>query len=330
MDIALVSFESDDKKIPVAKLGDSDSMHQGDIVLALGSPLGYFASVTQGIVSATGRSGGQIGSISDFIQTDAAINQGNSGGPLVNIYGEVIGINTWIASSSGGSVGLGFSIPINNIKEAIEQFISKGKMTYGWVGISLMEISDEYKEELGIDKKQQGALASQMFLGSPAIKGGILPGDFITELNGHAVKSVEQLVREIGGIPAGKTAEVKVLRGKVEHTLKIKIDERDEKLVSDNSKLWPGFIASPLTDENRKKLKIDNEKVKGVVVTGVTEKTPAAALRLQNGDIICAVNDRKVESVEDFYRALELEGKKEIWFDVYSDGHTISTGRYKF
>ena len=330
MDVALVSFESDDKSITVAKLGDSDSMHQGDIVLALGSPLGYFASVTQGIVSATGRSGGQIGSISDFIQTDAAINQGNSGGPLVNIYGEVIGINTWIASSSGGSVGLGFSIPINNIKESIDQFISDGKITYGWVGVSLMEITDEYKEQLGIDKKQTGALASQLFLESPAIKGGMKPGDFIIELNGHAVKSVDQLVREIGCIPAGKTAEVVVLRGKEKKTIKIKIDERDEKLVSDNSKLWPGFIASPLTEENRKKLKIENEKVKGIVVTGVTEKTPAAALRLQNGDIICAVNDKKVESVEDFYRELDISNKKEIWFDVYNEGHTISTGRYKF
>ncbi|MBQ0039841.1 MAG: Do family serine endopeptidase [Treponema sp.] len=330
MDVALVSFESDDSSITVAKLGDSDNMHQGDIVLALGSPLGYFASVTQGIVSATGRSGGQIGSISDFIQTDAAINQGNSGGPLVNIYGEVIGINTWIASSSGGSVGLGFSIPINNIKEAIDQFIANGKITYGWVGISLMEITEEYKEQLGIDKKQPGALAGQLFLESPAIKGGMMPGDYVIELNGHPVKSVDQLVREIGSIPAGKTAEVTVLRGKEKKTLKIKIDERDEKLVSDNSKLWPGFIASPLTEENRKKLKIDNDKVKGIVVAGVTEKSPAAALRLQNGDVICAVNDKKVETVEDFYRQLDLSGKKEIWFDVYSEGHTISTGRYKF
>lgn len=330
MDVALVSFESEDKEIPVAKLGDSDSMHQGDIVLALGSPLGYFASVTQGIVSATGRSGGQIGSISDFIQTDAAINQGNSGGPLVNIYGEVIGINTWIASSSGGSVGLGFSIPINNIKEAIDQFISNGKVSYGWVGISLMEISDEYKEQLGIDKKQAGALASQLFLESPAIKGGMIPGDFIIALNGHSVKNVDQLVREIGSIPAGKTAEVTVLRGKEKKTLTIKIDERNEKLVSDNSKIWPGFIAAPLTDELRKKLNIENEKVKGVVVTGVTEKSPAAALRLQNGDIICAVNDKKVENTADFYREIDISGKKELWFDVYSEGHTISTGRYKF
>ncbi len=193
-----------------------------------------------------------------------------------------------------------------------------------------MEISDEYKEELGIDKKITGALAAQLFLESPALKGGMLPGDYITELNGHAVKSVDQLVREIGSIPAGKTAEVTVLRGKDKKSLKIKIDERDEKLVSDNSKLWPGFIASPLNADNRKKLKIDNDKVKGIVVAGLTEKTPGAALRLQNGDVICAVNDKKVETVEDFYRALQLEGKKEIWFDVYSEGHTISTGRYKF
>lgn len=330
MDVALVSFESDDKAITVAKLGDSDSMQQGDIVLALGSPLGYFASVTQGIVSATGRSGGQIGSISDFIQTDAAINQGNSGGPLVNIYGEVIGINTWIASSSGGSVGLGFSIPINNIKTSIDQFISNGKIAYGWVGVSLMEITDEYKKELGIDAKTPGALAAQLFLESPAVKSGMLPGDYIIELNGHGVKNVDQLVREIGSIPASKTAEITVLRGKEKKALKIKIDERDEKLSSDNTKLWPGFIASPLNEENRKKLNIENSKVKGIIVAGLTEKTPGAALRLQNGDIICAVNDKKVENVEEFYRALELEGKKEIWFDVYSDGHTISTGRYKF
>ena len=122
MDIALVSFESTDKSIPVASLGDSDAVQTGDICLAFGAPLGYSQSVTQGIVSAKGRSGNGIGNINDFIQTDAAINQGNSGGPLVNIYGEVIGINTWIASQSGGSQGLGFAIPINNIKNAIDSF----------------------------------------------------------------------------------------------------------------------------------------------------------------------------------------------------------------
>ena len=176
IDIALVSFKSDDNDITVASLGDSDSVQQGDIVLALGSPLGYFASVTQGIVSATGRDGGGIGSISDFIQTDAAINQGNSGGPLVNIYGEVIGINTWIASSSGGSQGLGFSIPINNIKTAIDQFINDGKVSYGWLGVSLLDVDQDYREELGVGKSTNGALVAEVFIGSPAMKAGIQAG----------------------------------------------------------------------------------------------------------------------------------------------------------
>ena len=137
IDIALISFETKDN-LPVAKLGDSDKVKPGDICLAFGAPLGYSQSVTQGIVSATGRSESSMSSISDYIQTDAAINQGNSGGPLVNIYGEVIGINTWIASSSGGSVGLGFAIPINNVKNAIDAFIKDGKITYGWLGVSLL------------------------------------------------------------------------------------------------------------------------------------------------------------------------------------------------
>ena len=150
IDVALVSFESKDSSIPVAKLGDSDKVQPGDICMAFGAPLGYSQSVTQGIVSAVGRSESHMSAISDYIQTDAAINQGNSGGPLVNIYGEVIGINTWIASSSGGSVGLGFAIPINNLKSAIDSFIKKGKVVYGWVGVSLVDVTKEYKDELGV------------------------------------------------------------------------------------------------------------------------------------------------------------------------------------
>ncbi len=330
MDIALVSFDCDDiSSITVAKLGNSDELQQGDIVLALGSPLGYFASVTQGIVSATGRSGTQIGSISDFIQTDAAINQGNSGGPLVNIYGEVIGINTWIASQSGGSQGLGFSIPINNIKPTIDQFISNGKVSYGWMGVSLLEISDENKKELGIDAKQHGALAVEIFLNSPAIKGGMQAGDFIIALDGRPVKSVEQLVRDVGSIPSGNTAKFTVLRGGEKVELSVKIEERTQDVASDNSKLWPGFVPSALTDSMKKQLHLDNDKVKGVVVTGLQEKSPAAALRLQNGDIITAVNDKPVSNLKEFYENLNTINNREIWFDIYSEGHTISTSRYK-
>lgn len=328
-DIALVSFEAkSDSNIVVASLGDSDNVKVGDIVMAMGAPLGYSQSVTQGIVSATGRSGDQIGNMNDFIQTDAAINQGNSGGPLVNIYGEVIGINTWIASNSGGSQGLGFAMPINALKRSIDDFISKGKVAYGWLGVSLVDVNDEYKKELGVRGKK-GAFASQVFLDSPALKGGIQAGDFIIELNGKPIKSQNELVREVGNLPADENAVFKIIRGDETMDITVKIEERTEKVSTDNSRLWPGFIASPLTDKVREELKITDSKVKGVVVTNVLERSPAAAMRLQNGDVITAVNDRKVTTVAELYKEMNLADKKEIWFDVYNDGHTMSTVKYK-
>ena len=328
-DIALVSFEAKkDSNIVVAKLGDSDNVQTGDICLAMGAPLGYSQSVTQGIISATGRSGNQIGNMNDFIQTDAAINQGNSGGPLVNIYGEVSGINTWIVSSSGDSVGLGFALPINSVKKAIDDFIDKGKITYGWLGVSLVDVNADYKDELGV-KGVNGAFASQVFIGSPAYKGGLQAGDYIVELNGKEVKGQTELVREVGYLPANKDATFVVLRGGKRVSVTVKIEERTKEVSTDNSKLWPGFIATPLTDEMRKQLKLEDSKVKGVAVTNVLEKSPAAALRLQNGDVVTAVNDKKVTNLAEFYAALDITNAKEIWFDVYNDGHTITTGHYK-
>lgn len=326
-DIALVVFDSDED-IPVAKLGDSDSVQIGDICYAMGTPLGYHSSVTQGIVSATGRSGSGIDNISDFIQTDTAINQGNSGGALVNIYGEVIGINTWIASQSGGSIGLGFSIPINNVKKAIDDFIRDGKVTYGWMGVSLVEVTKDFQQELGVGNIT-GAFVANVYLDSPAAKGGLQAGDFVIELNGKKVKDVDQLVRDVGDLTVGEKAEFTVIRGGKQQLLTATIESREDSVVSDNSKYWPGFVAQPLTDDIRESLELD-AKVKGVIVASVTSKSPAAALRLQVGDVITAVNDEPVTNLKEFYEKLDITGKKEIWFDVYSDGSTISTGHYKF
>lgn len=328
IDIALVSFESTDKTIPVAPLGDSDSVMAGDICMAFGAPLGYRQSVTQGIISATGRDGSGIGSISDFIQTDAAINQGNSGGPLVNIYGEVIGINTWIASRSGGSQGLGFAIPINNIKNAIDAFISDGKIKYGWVGVSLLEATPDMKKELGVEN-MDGAFAAEVFTGSPAFKCGIRPGDYIIEMNGKAVKTVNQLVRDVGNLQAGSTARFVVVRGgQKQPAINVKIEERKEEVVNANNKLWPGFIASPLTDAARKELDITDKKVKGVVISNVQEKSPAASLRLQNGDVITGINGKSIKNLAEFYDEL-AKVDKTVNFDVYSNGGTITTGTFK-
>lgn len=329
MDIALVSFESKDKSIPVAKLGDSDSVRPGDICMAFGAPLGYSQSVTQGIISAVGRSESHMSSISDYIQTDTAINQGNSGGPLVNIYGEVIGINTWIASQSGGSQGLGFAIPINNIKNSIDSFIKNGKVIYGWVGVSLVEISKTEKDDLSISD-YDGAFAAEVFTNSPAFKGGIKPGDFIIELNGKKVKNTNQLVRDVGTLEAGTTANFVVIRGGVKlPPISVKIEARANESEINNSKMWPGFIAMPLTEDSREKLQIDDKNVEGVVVTNVEEKSPAASLRLQNGDVITAVNGKKVRNLAEFYNEL-ANAKRSVNFDIYSNGGTITTGTYKF
>lgn len=329
MDIALVSFESTDNTIPVAKLGDSDDVRAGDICLAFGAPLGYSQSVTQGIVSATERNEPGMSNINDFIQTDAAINQGNSGGPLVNIYGEVIGINTWIASSSGGSQGLGFAIPINNIKSTIDSFIKKGKVVYGWMGVSLLEISDEFKKELDV-KGTEGAFAAEVFTDSPAFKAGVMPGDYIVELNGKKVKSVNQLVRDVGSLEVGAVAKFVVIRGGQKlPAISVKIEERDADVDAKNNKLWPGFIAVPLTDDIKKSLKIDDKKVKGVVISNVEAKSPAASLRLQNGDVITAVNGNKVTNVKEFYQQLS-QANKSLNFEIYSNGGSITTGTFKF
>jgi len=326
-DIALVSFESAEKDIAIAELGNSDAVEVGDIVFAVGSPLGYVSTVTRGMVSAVGRSGGPNNNINDFIQTDAAINQGNSGGPLVNIYGQVIGINTWIASSSGGSQGLGFSIPINNVKSAIDSLISDGKLKYGWVGVQLTSADETIMKALGLGEKN-GALAIDLFLGSPAFKGGIRPGDFVVKLNGKEVKSVDQLVRDVGDLRSGTTAEFVVLRDGKEQTLSVKIEERDQKIVTDSSKLWPGFIGYELSDEMRDKLKLDKKQT-GVLVTNITNKTPAVIIGLKSGDVITAVNDVPVANMREFYREL-AKVKKEVWFDVLREGQTLSTLRYKF
>ena len=329
IDIALVSFESKDDTIPVASLGDSNDVMPGDICMAFGAPLGYSQSVTQGIVSATGRSESHMSAVSDYIQTDAAINQGNSGGPLVNIYGQVIGINTWIASSSGGSVGLGFAIPINNVKNAIDSFIKNGKIVYGWVGVSLLEINKEFKKELGVEDFD-GAFAGEVFTNSPAFKGGIKPGDFIIELNGRSVKNVNQLVRDVGSLEAGSTANFTVIRGgKRISDIVVNVEERAKENEISNNRMWPGFLAMPLTDESREQLKIDDKRVKGVIVANIEEKSPAASLRLQNGDIITAVNGKKITNLAEFYAEL-ASAQKSVNFDIYSNGGTITTGTYKF
>jgi Do/DeqQ family serine protease len=325
-DIALIKFESGSQAFSVATLGDSSAVRVGDWAVAIGSPYGFVSSVTAGIVSAVNRSGGPDGNINDFIQTDAAINKGNSGGALVNIRGEVIGMNTWITSSTGGSIGLGFAIPINNVKKAIDDFVSKGKVEYGWVGIGLDAPDKASAEELGADPKK-AVIAASVFKQSPAEKGGVHPGDVILKINGEEIKGLEQLQRIVGDLPAGKTALIDVLREGKKLSLTVNIEVRKDSTAANDGNYFPGLIARSLKYEDIDQSKLP-KGVKGVIVLSVAEKSPASIVGLKPMDIITEVNDKPITDLGDFYAAVNESGAKKLAFTVNRDGETVSTLAY--
>jgi Do/DeqQ family serine protease len=330
-DLALVSFKTNDA-YPLAVLGDSDRVEVGDWAIAMGNPLGeqFSFSVTLGIVSALGRTGGPGNNINDFIQTDAPINQGNSGGPLVNIRGEVIGINTWIASnaSGGGNVGLGFAIPINNAKRTIDEFIQTGSISYGWLGISMQEQpTRETITELGLDGKR-GALASQVFLGSPADRGGIKPGDFITHVNGREVRGSSQLTMLVGDLRPGDRATFTVIRDRVAMDIQVRIEARTDQAASDNRNLWPGVTVVPLTDQLREGLDLPRN-ARGLVVAQVTAGSPADIVGLRLGDRILSINGVNVADTAAFYRVLRERTASELWFGIQRGESTLESLRFK-
>jgi Do/DeqQ family serine protease len=323
-DLALVSFTTKEA-VTVAELGDSGTLQVGDLVLAVGNPLGFESTVTMGMVSALGRQAqGDVSRYTDYIQTDASINQGNSGGPLVNIDGQVVGINTWIAAPSGGSVGLGFAIPINNAKSAIDQFISKGSVSYGWLGAMIGDIQGsgtdpQYAQDLKLGGVK-GAFVFGLYKGSPADKAGLKPGDYVTAVGGTAVTDAGQLTQIIGSLPAGTTTSVTVIRLGAQKTLTATIGERDAKdQVAQSKNLWPGMSVVGLSDSIRQQAGIPSS-VKGVIVASLADQgTPAANAGFQPGDVITAVNGKSVATMLDFFKALnDASGK--VTFKVVRDG----------
>ncbi len=322
-DLAVISFESQDADIRVASLGDSDALEVGDWAIAIGSPFGLFSSVTVGVISAIGRDGGPDGNISDFIQTDAAINRGNSGGALADIDGRVVGINTWIASNTGGSIGLGFSIPINNAKKVIDDIIAGGAVRYGWLGVLLSDAPKSTLAELDLGSTK-GAFIGHVFSDGPAAKGGIKPGDYVVEIDGKAVSSMDQLVRIVGDLPVGSKSSFAVIRDGKRLQLKVTIDERKETSAADYSKLWPGLEIAPLDEDARKELGLD-AKVDGALVTSVIAKSPASTMGLKAGDVVTEVNGTAIGSIAEYYRALNDPKTQKFQFTVLREGQTLTT-----
>jgi len=328
-DLAIVSFKTNDS-YPLAELGNSDEVKIGDWAIAMGNPLGaqFAFSVTMGIVSAVGRTGGPGGNINDFIQTDAAINQGNSGGPLVNIRGEVIGINTWIASNAGGgSVGLGFAIPINNAKRVIEELIASGSMKDGWLGVSLVDADRDTMAALGLTG-MRGSLASHVFIGSPADKAGICAGDFITHVDKKEVRGTPQLIQIVGDIKPGERAVFTVVRDGASRDFTVTIEARTDVIASENNRLWPGISVIALTDELRESLRLPKD-AKGLYVIQVLTETPAAIVGIQRGDRITAINDTPVTDIASFYKVLREKTGRELWFSFIRGENTLDSLKFR-
>ena len=288
---------------PAANLGDSDKIKVGDWVLAIGSPFGLQQTVTAGIISAKGRSLGG-GPFDDFLQTDAAINPGNSGGPLVNMSGEVIGINSAILSRSGGNVGIGFAIPANMARRIYTELVAKGKVTRGWLGVSIQPLTPELAKGFGL-RDAKGVLISDVVQDSPAEKAGIVAGDIITDFDGKKVDNPQDLQKVVAVTAPGKGVPVTVWRDKSHKTMEIRIGDTPDDAVAlksgNRGKSLLGLDVRPITPEVARQLNL--RAAEGVVVVRVEEESAAAEAGLQRGDVIREVNRQRVRSVQDFERA---------------------------
>ena len=224
-DIAVLKIEAKQLPPPIT-LGKMDSVHIGDVVLAIGNPFGVGQTVTSGIVSAMGRDHVGINTFENFIQTDAAINPGNSGGALIDTRGNLIGINTAIFSNNGGSMGIGFAIPVNLAKQVMEAILKNGSVTRGWIGVEPQNLSKELSESLGLPGNTVGVLLSGVLEGGPAARGGVKPGDVLTAVNGDKTKDVKQLLNQIAQISPGNDATLSVVRKGKEAVLTVQTGKR--------------------------------------------------------------------------------------------------------
>ena len=318
-DLALLKINNK-KPLPYAKFGDSDRARIGDWVIAIGNPFGLGSTVTAGIVSARNRDI-EAGPYDEFIQTDAPINRGNSGGPLFDMGGNVVGVNSAIYSPSGGSVGIGFAIPSNLVRDVISQLRQYGVVRRGWVGVRIQPVTQDLAEGMGLSSTA-GALVSDVTPNGPAAKAGIRNGDLIMTFDGKKIPDARTLSRIAADTPAGKTVGVDLVRNRKRMTVRLTV----EHLAEGGKKPAPpppakpkqkmsqlGLSLSPLSADARAEFKVPGG-VQGVVVTDVIPDSPADEKNLKAGDVIVAVQNQPVHTPQDFTRRLD---------DDYKAGHHV-------
>ncbi|WP_204376757.1 Do family serine endopeptidase [Methyloceanibacter marginalis] len=322
-DLALLKVEPKEP-LKAVSFGNSSAMRVGDWVMAIGNPFGLGGSVTVGIISATKRDI-NAGPYDDFIQTDAAINRGNSGGPLFNMEGEVIGVNTAIISPTGGSIGIGFAVPSNTATKVLNQLKEYGETRRGWLGVHVQSVTEEIAEGLGL-VEPMGALVASVAPDGPAAAAGIEAGDVILDFDGQEIDSMRDLPRAVVGTAIDKDVPVKLLRGGKTLNITVKIgrlpedeaeeeDEIEETLpVAPEGEDLLGLSIAPLTDDLREKYAI-SDKIEGVVITDVEPDSPAARKNVKAGDVIVEVTQEEVHQphdVIDRLRAVKRSGRGRV------------------
>lgn len=310
-DIAIIKIKAAD--LPAVNWGDSDKLDVGEFVLAFGNPFGLSHTVTMGIVSALGRASVGIADYEDFIQTDAAINPGNSGGPLVNVRGELIGVNTAIISRTGGYEGIGFAVPSNMVRSVMTQLIKDGKVTRGWVGVAIQQVTPELAKNFGL-KKPEGALVTEVFDNSPAQKAGLKRGDIILKVNNKDIDDVEKLRNFIAQSRVGSRIALDVLRDTKPIELSLTVAELAQEAAEssiDSSKkgrssgenFLAGFSVMDINSDTAKQLGLPGN-VYGVVIVSVEPDSAADEAGLKKGDLIQEVNKARINNLNDFNKAV--------------------------
>lgn len=327
-DLALIEIKAD-RELPFLEFGDSDQVKVGDKVIAVGNPFGLGGTVTSGIVSATRRELGS-GPYDDFIQVDASINRGNSGGPTFNLDGQVVGVNSMIFSPSGGSVGIGFAISANLAKSVIDDLAEDGQVQRGWLGVSIQEVTPDIAEGLGLEEAR-GALVSKVEPGSPADKAGLRSGQVILKFADTEIERLRELTRSVAKFEPGRKAPVVVWADGERKTVEVEIGlmKQAEQVAEagpaeETQKARLGLALAEVTPQMRAQLGLADER--GVLVSDVQPDKPAAQKGVQPGDVILSINGEDVRSPEEAAQAIgeaQETGKKVALLLVHRDGAQI-------